>query len=425
MEKKYRLKTQEVTAKNSGLGDMYYLYKGGIMIGKLPLFLLEQSNDWELIEDKPIITHDFYIETSDGVTITDGHQLVYTIDLHENLRTLTARSVNPWTKGLKIFSSAEARSGHVKSLRPHFEITTHDGVVITDPNTQVCYVNNNGRIYNDSISHWGRYTECWIYYSTDKASEFSASRKPYFEFITEDGEKVVTENHKLNSLYLPMWEERMATPAYLAKFLLEKDKWKFFYHRDNLLKYIEEHKPKPKVLFITADGIEVTDPTTLVCVAGRIDGKWIAAAGNTCREYISAKEYIDLFGYSEYNYGMHNAFMSRQTRDKWIQENNPKKVILTTQDGIDITDPEQYLYYIHSEWKVDSFKAGKLTNVHNTVKIFSSEAKRDEYILNSKPLLNLTEVKSALNDSYGYFKNSHQARRVQVEKLTELAKSKL
>lgn len=283
MEKKYKLKTNDITAQNSGQGDMYYIYNECIMIGKLPLFILEKSNDWELIE-----------------------------------------------------------------------------------------------------------------YVPDHVSKY----KLYFEFTTEDGCKVVTPEHELNTLNMHTWKESSITPAFMSKDL-DKNRWKFFYHRDNLLKYIEEHKPKFEL--DTEDG-KVHNKATVV---------YYVHDNGTVYENTAAHWYM---------FKEMKVFIHKENAEKYSESRTPK-VILTTRDGIDITDDYQHLYIVNkNSWTTGEESAYRCKNYKDQpYLVFSSKDKRDEYILNSKPLLTLTDVMSIVNtaavrlgERNGIYSN-----------LKELAKSKL
>ena len=77
----------------------------------------------------------------------------------------------------------------------------------------------------------------------------------------------------------------------------------------------------------------------------------------------------------------------------WEKIEDKPKVILTTEDGVHITDREKYLPSVQTaNWKERSMAAHQYLGVLSDYKIFSSEAKRDEYILQHKPLITLTDI---------------------------------
>lgn len=433
MEKKYKHRKSQLTVvrvENNENYTEYYKLDGNLDNTKIPTCIVENSNDWELIEDKPIITHDFSVVTNDGVTITHGYKLVYTVDLHENLRTLTARSVNPWTQELKVFSSREARDKYIESLRSHFLLSVEDGGYITDRTQRVwlaikigdtwygqtCSTNNSLAAHEFADYNAANRGNVKVFRSTFARDQYvKDNNKPQFEFTTEDGLKVTALEYELNTLKVEIWKETSVTPAFMAKDL-DKNKWKFFYHRDNLLKYIEEHRPKSKFEFITEDGYRTEDPEEMLYTLSIIT--WLEISPTSAR---LAKAIQNSPVPSKMK------FFSKLSELEYYRDKFQPKVILTTQDGIDITDPFQRVYIIRPDWKEDFLTASLIGNEYylKLCKLFSSEAKRDEYIMNTKPLLSLSEVKSALADSHGFYRNSYQARKRREDILEELAKSKL
>lgn len=184
---------------------------------------------------------------------------------------------------------------------------------------------------------------------------------------------------------------------------------------------------KPPVILTTEDGVVVTDRTYHIFIATKVADKWWAETSTTYN-WITAGDYNMLS--KSFPAGF-KAFSSAFLRDTWIAANNPPKVILTTEDGIDITDPNTALIGITSGnfYKHTGVNPRMYANNHYVpMKLFHSEAKADEYILYNKPLLSVGDVVRAegkIHDSCNFSNGNRDVIKREFNKLRELAKSKL
>lgn len=99
------------------------------------------------------------------------------------------------------------------------------------------------------------------------------------------------------------------------------------------------------------------------------------------------------------------------------------KILLTTQDGIEVTDPEQMLYGVSDAWiRYGQSAKGVLSNpvTKDNVKWFSTQELRDEYILNNKPLFSIQDLHE-LELQSGYCKNKTS---IWLDKYKVIAKAK-
>ena len=137
----------------------------------------------------------------------------------------------------------------------------------------------------------------------------------------------------------------------------------------------------PTVLLTTEDGVEITDPyTQLFGVDSRFSKMW----------NLTAKNYIN---------SNITLFTNRKAMDEYVLEAT-KRVILTTEDGVEITNGEQVLFGIISYDLTK--KADIIANNHQYApngKYFSTEAARDKYKYQNKPVtVTYLEIVRFLND---------------------------
>jgi dipeptidase len=85
----------------------------------------------------------------------------------------------------------------------------------------------------------------------------------------------------------------------------------------------------------------------------------------------------------------------KQAIEKVLNEEE-KKVLFTTEDGVDIKEGEQYFNVNEKYWRVEGVHYCLKLNYetyHKSDKCFSTKEKAEEYILFHKPCLSLKEVK--------------------------------
>lgn len=105
--------------------------------------------------------------------------------------------------------------------------------------------------------------------------------------------------------------------------------------------------------------------------------------------------------------------------DNWVKLDHAKKVkqltiLLTTEEGVEITDRDQKIYFCNKDFDKYDFRVGDLGGGLPGHKYFSTEEARDEYILQNKPI---TVFLKDLSDRI-IFKEA------QVDLLTSFFKSK-
>ena len=141
---------------------------------------------------------------------------------------------------------------------------------------------------------------------------------------------------------------------------------------------IEEKKPKQ---FVTFDMVTVREPHCMFHV--HFNGEISS---------VTVEEVLGMYAvtrpYEERTYASYDKAV------EYAKILKKPKVILTTQDGIDITDRYQTIYILKPDWGLEHLSAQLITNDYyrDLCKLFSSEAKRDDYILENKPCMSLHEV---------------------------------
>jgi hypothetical protein len=189
---------------------------------------------------------------------------------------------------------------------------------------------------------------------------------------------------------------------------------------------------KPKLFYqtiYTEDGYTVSNPDTILYLATKVANTWYGETSSTL-DTLRAKEVDDWRKYNTHH-TVYKLFISKEKRDQFMQNNNKSKVLLTTEDGKEITNKTDEI------WALDPISftlwGGTAKGFYNEpateYKIFSSKAARDEYILMNKPLLSIKEIKITIDDMLETTnfteKNAEFIRKRVIAYCTSLAKSKL
>lgn len=95
--------------------------------------------------------------------------------------------------------------------------------------------------------------------------------------------------------------------------------------------------------------------------------------------------------------------------DEWLEK---EKFHLITADGVTVKDPEQIVYKVNpSSWGTSQPKAKNVQPVSDqcTMKVFSTEDSRFQWILRNKPILSLNEIDDAITDTWSTVHQQHRA----------------
>ena len=95
--------------------------------------------------------------------------------------------------------------------------------------------------------------------------------------------------------------------------------------------------------------------------------------------------------------------------DEWLER---EKFHLITADGITIKDPEQIVYKVNpSSWGTSQPKAKNVQPVSDqcTMRVFSTETARYQWIVSNKPILSLDEIDKAIISTWTAVPEPHRA----------------
>ncbi len=154
------------------------------------------------------------------------------------------------------------------------------------------------------------------------------------------------------------------------------DKTKISAYRSYAGRGIQSLEKVKEPLFVTEDGYDVTDPSTWIYIVNKAFITWEANAAS-CTGDNNLKYFLIL-----------------SNRTKFIEENKPKPVLFTTEDGVNI-----YIGYDGEIWRVfiepSSYAQwvpvllGMPLFLHDGEKYFSTKSAAEEYILMNKPCLSV------------------------------------
>ena len=159
---------------------------------------------------------------------------------------------------------------------------------------------------------------------------------------------------------------------------------------------------QPSILLTTEDGVSIMDKNIRIFVVNK----------NLAHSYyIRAEKCINdlkCLYFSTYAAG-----------EEYILKNKPKPIVLlTTEDSVEITDGKELIHWIDEKFYKYNSKAKDLANV-SYCKYFSTEAARDEYILQNKPVtVTLAEMLKS------YYNGCYNESTTRAEDLTNFFKSK-
>jgi len=209
-------------------------------------------------------------------------------------------------------------------------------------------------------------------------------------FVSEDGIKM----HRGANYwyYSPGYAEPIAAVAWEGPVYADKG----FSTKEAAQAYID--RLKPKVLLVTQDGVEITNKETYV-YCYKISTKKASFASPYCDLKIEIQDSTDKDWL---------VFSSFEAREAWIDANIPK-VLLTTEDGVEVTDKDFWLYGLDCNFIILGAYTSMAPNFINT-KWFSTKEKRDEYVLMYKPLFSLNEVLSHYNETKSDWERRAKAR---------------
>lgn len=142
--------------------------------------------------------------------------------------------------------------------------------------------------------------------------------------------------------------------------------------------------------FTTEDGVIISEAYYPVWVVHNNDGTY---------EKLTTKCNVSTIHYNEESgclgpEGSYKIFSTVAAADEWILANNPKKVLLTTQDDIEITDPTTHVWGVHKamlDYTIDDTYVISIGQINALW--FSTEAARDEYIARNKRLFSIEDIK--------------------------------
>lgn len=209
-------------------------------------------------------------------------------------------------------------------------------------------------------------------------------------FVTEDGVTITEKDYpiwicqdidgttwiKLTNRYSP------CKAHYKEEGPLADGKYKIFSTEEAADKWIAEQKS----LFTTVDGANITDQDQCM---------W-AVAVEDIYDIIDRMPYYCVNDHAKATY---HWFSNKEARTQWIADKT-KKVPLITEDGVEITDPEQEIYGIYiDDFRSYNIPASEYKELYlapeegdEDRRGFSTEAARDEYIARNKRLFSIEDI---------------------------------
>ncbi len=109
----------------------------------------------------------------------------------------------------------------------------------------------------------------------------------------------------------------------------------------------------------------------------------------------------------------------KKTISEWYKAPEKPKPLLTTNEGYECFDPEEFLYYVAS-FKVREKKAKNMLHLDNAK--FKRKDAAEEFILMNKPLISLNEI---INVCWGNAMTTNEAKYLRFDSIKQLAKSKI
>lgn len=98
-------------------------------------------------------------------------------------------------------------------------------------------------------------------------------------------------------------------------------------------------------------------------------------------------------------------FSSAKVREQWIEAQKPK-TLLSTEDGVAITDKSQLVYGLTDAWTKFDQSAEGTKLLPNTCmrkgKWFSTEETREAYLIQHKPMFSIADIENAWIKCYGH-----------------------
>ena len=161
----------------------------------------------------------------------------------------------------------------------------------------------------------------------------------------------------------------------------------------NLRHYTEPIEQK-EVLFITEDGVEITDPETTIWSVSDV---WPLESSPDKTKVKRIGDWV-LPGGSAADIWHH--FSTQEAAQAYIDSKKVKVPLLITTDGVEIYDAQQEVYllmdiFVHYNHSVTVSEALKW----KSGKWFSSAEARDEYVIEHKPLFSIADMKRMERES--------------------------
>jgi len=167
-----------------------------------------------------------------------------------------------------------------------------------------------------------------------------------------------------------------------------------------------------KPIFTTADNVQIYDVNTVIWTYNKISKSTQNHAFGNSIGAIKDKTDKNCL-----------VFSTLEARDEYAQSLKPK-LILVTEDGVEITEPNQRVYQVDiNDWGTDHDPACEARNqVRDGWLAFSTEKARNEYLKMHKPLFSIDELQTLEKES-GYNLDSNML--IERKLLNKLAEEKL